>query len=70
MTVVRTDVCSNCRKEVPQECDGRVYTVLDWKRKVCRGSDGDSFERGQFRIVRGHGQSWLVPLIEEPAPQP
>ena len=58
--------CSNCRKEVPKDCHGRVYRVSDWKRKVCRGSDGDSSSTVSSALCGGTG-SWLVPLFKTSA---
>ncbi len=68
MTIVQASVCSNCRKEVPRQCDGKTYRVDDWDRLVCRGSDADSFIRIdgalKFRVVVGHGISYECDLKE------
>lgn len=66
MAIMKADVCSNCRKLVPDQCDGKTYRVEQWRRLVCLGSDGENFIdiRGErrFKIVVGHGHSYDVPL--------
>ena len=66
--IISGTLCSNCQKIVPDQCDGIVYHIEEWKRLLCRGTDGDGFETDadgflRFRLVRGFGESWLVPLI-------
>lgn len=68
MTAIKADVCSNCKKPVPDQCDGNTFRVADWSRQVCKGSDGDNFFQKdgslRFRIVMGHGTEYDV----EPVP--
>jgi hypothetical protein len=68
MTIEQAKICSNCRKEVPKNCDGRVFVPEGWSRSVCKGSDGESFLEidGQlrFKVVMGHGCSYDVNLTE------
>ncbi len=60
--------CDNCHKVIPEHCNGRVYRCEDMSRDICAGLDGDQMTEtpdGTFyKYIRGHGQSWLVPLTQ------
>lgn len=68
MAIEHHAVCTNCKKFVPDECDGKLFTVSEWgpnSRAVCKGSDGDKFvAEGKYRIVRGMGIEYDVPMNE------
>jgi hypothetical protein len=65
-------ICSHCKKQVPNECDGILYFIKEWgeKRKLCKGEmeEDDSFKiiNGEpyFHFVRGCGEAWYVPLFK------
>src|ERR1044072_8408420 len=67
MSLLNVTICSNCRRLVPGQCDGKLYRVSEWgptSRLVCKGSDGAGFRvPNKFRVVRGHGIEYDVDLI-------
>jgi hypothetical protein len=64
-------ICTHCKKQVPDKCDGVLYFIKEWgrHRKICKG---EMKEDGTWRTikgkpyyhyVRGHGEEWDVELF-------
>jgi hypothetical protein len=68
--IIDAKICSNCRRFVPQACDGVVYRSAEptpnLARLLCRGRDGEDFHtRGgvlHYRQVVAHGIHYDIPL--------
>ena len=67
--IVNAAVCSNCKKLVPEKCDGRTFKLPQegWARAVCRGRDGDDVDVANMRylVTVGHGNRHWTPMEEE-----
>lgn len=69
MAILSAKICSNCKRTVPAECDGRTYQIADWPRLVCKGSDGECFYNAvdgspKFSVTMGHGSMFTFDPVE------
>ena len=56
--------CANCKKSVPNECDGKLYRLSDLEGVGCLGANAPNFVTGPDGELRYRfGEDWEEHLI-------